>query len=415
MGGTRNRRLQAAAALLAGGLLVAACGSSKSSGSSSGSGAGSATTAASGGSTAKGAPLLIGEVEAQTGATLSGQVTDLADATARWASYVNGHGGINGHPVKIIVKDDANDPAKSTSIVHEFVTGDHVVAIFDGTGQDAAWASFVTQSKVPVISLNQAGDGFQYFIQPDYFANGTTVITILWGQMKAAQEAGAKTYGLVYCAEVPACAQAVPATQGLSKTIPISVVYSAKASNTQPDYTAVCLGAKSAGSQALFPAGVAPKRVADDCARQGFHPIWITSQGTVAPADVQDPNLSTVTGDLQDFPWMLDSTPAQKLFHQVEDPVLAKAQTQANVDFAYVGALLFQTAAQAGVTAANSAPAAQDILTGLYTIQNNNLGGLAPPLTFVQGKANPVKCVFLYGVKNGKYAATHGDQTFCQS
>ena len=61
----------------------------------------------------------------------------------RWESYVNGHGGINGHPVKVIDKNDNNDPAASSAIVHAFVTNNHVIAILDGSGQDAAWASFV--------------------------------------------------------------------------------------------------------------------------------------------------------------------------------------------------------------------------------------------------------------------------------
>ena len=111
---------------------------------------------------------------------------------------------------------------------------------------------------------------------------------------------------------------------------------------------------------------------------------------------------------------MLNTTPAQRLFHQVEDSVLAKAITVANVDFAYVGSILFQTAATAGIPAGDTSPSAQGILTGLYTLKNNTLGGLAPPLTFVAGKPNTVTCVFLYGVQNGKYAATHGDQTFWQ-
>ena len=389
--------------LLTVGLVVAACG-----------GASPARAAVSPRTTAA-APLVVGEVDSQSGSTQSGLVTDLPDTVKLWESYVNSHGGINGHPVRVIDKNDNNDPATSSAIVHAFVTNNHVIAILDGSGQDAAWASFASQSKVPVISLDQAGDGFQYFTQPDFFANGTTVLTILWGQLKAAAEAGSKTYALIYCSEVPACAQAAPVTKSLAKTIPINVVYVAKASNTQPDYTAVCLGAKQAGAKAVFAAGVAPQRVADDCARQGYKPIWITSQGTVNPAAIKDPNLSSSTGDLQDFPWMLDTTPAQKLFHRIEGGELTKASTQANVDFAYVGAVLFQTAATAGVKAGDKAPSAEGILNGLYTIHASTLGGLAPPLSFTAGNANPVKCVFLYGVVKGRYAATHGDKYFCQS
>jgi branched-chain amino acid transport system substrate-binding protein len=395
---------------------LAACGSSGSSNSSpttaGAGGGGSATTA--GGTNASGAPLVVGEIDTQSGATTSGTVTDLHDTIKLWVNYINSHGGINGHPVKVIAKDDTNNPANSLADVQQFVTGNHVIAIFDGSGQDAAWTTFVTQNQIPVISTNQAGDGFQFQSQPDFFANGGTVLAGLWGQLKSAAVAGAAKYGLIYCTEEPACAQAVPATKGLAQLVPIKVVYVAGASNTQPNYTAVCLGAKSAGAQAVFAAGVAPGRVADDCAKQDFKPIWITAQGTVAPSVIKDPNLASATGPLQDFPWMLDSTPAQKLFHQIEDGELAKAQTQANVDFAYVGAQLFEAAAMAGVSASNTAPSAQDIYNGLYGLHNETLGGLAPPLNFVKGKANPVNCVFFYGVKNGVYAAPYGSQLFCE-
>lgn len=393
---------------LAAGLALVACGSS---GSANGGGGSSGTT----GTTvpANGAPLLVGAINTESNGT-TGASHDLRNSLNLWASYTNAHGGVNGHPVKLFQLDDKNDPATALSDAQTLVNQDHVIAILDGSSQDAAFVSFVTSAKVPVISTDQAGDGFQFQVQPDFFANGTTVLTILWGQEKAAAEAGAKTYGLIYCTEEPACAQAAPVTKSLAKSVPIDVVYVAGASNSQPNYTAVCLGAQNAGAKALFPAGVAPSRIADDCARQNYHPIWITSQGTVSPQDIKDPNLSTATGDLQDFPWMLDSTPAQKLFHTVEDSELAKAQTQANVAFAYVGAQLFAKAASVGVSKSSTSPSAQDILTGLYSLHGETLGGLAPPLTFTQGKANPVNCTFLYGVKNGKYAATHGDQTFCQ-
>ncbi len=417
MGALLSRR-GAAAFLLAAGVAIAGCGSSGTKSSSPTTGSGTAPATGSSGTSATkvaatAATINVGEVCTCT-AGAGGSTNDVPNSVTAWAAYLNSHGGVNGHPVKIYYQDDADDPAKSISEVHQMVSGNHVVAILDASSQDAAWVSFVTAQKVPVISLNQAADGFQFISQPDYFPNGTTVITILWGQLKAAAEAGAKTYGFIYCTEAPACAQAAPATKALAPSIPIDVNYVAKASNSQPDYTAVCLGAKQAPAAALFPAGVTPKRVADDCVRQGYKPIWITSQGTVAAADIADPNLSTATGDLQDFPWMLNTTPAQQLFHQVEDPVLAKAQSAANVDFGYVGGILFQTAAAAGVTASNNSPSAQDILNGLYTIKNNTLGGLAPALTFLPGKANPVTCVFLYGVQHGQYAATHGDQTFCQ-
>ena len=306
-------RRGAVAFLLAAGVAMAGCGSSATKSSSTTTRSGTSPATGSSGTSATtvaatGATINVGEVCTCT-AGAGGSTNDVPNAVTAWAAYLNTHGGVNGHPVKVYYEDDADDPAKSISEVHQMVSGNHVVAILDASSQDAAWVSFVTAQKVPVISLDQAADGFQFVSQPDYFANGTTVITILWGQLKAAAEAGATTYGFIYCTEAPACAQAAPATKALAPSIPIKVTYVAKASNSQPDYTAVCLGAKQAPAAALFPAGVTPKRVADDCVRQGYKPIWITSQGTVAAADITDPNLSTATGDLQDFPWMLNATP----------------------------------------------------------------------------------------------------------
>jgi branched-chain amino acid transport system substrate-binding protein len=357
----------------------------------------------------------VGEVVSETSVTsASGTDTDVPDGVAAWDNYINTHGGINGHPLKLIVMDDRNDPATSLSDVQTLVSNDHVVAILDGSAQDATWVNVVTPQKVPVIGLDTSGGGFQFQTQPDYFAGGTTVLTILWGQMKAASVAGAKTYALLYCSELPACAQAAPATKGLAPSIPITVSYVAKVSNAQPNYTAQCLGAQQAGVKAVFPAGVDAARVADGCAQQGYKPIWVTSNGSVSAADIKDPNMASAVGDLEDVPWMLDNTPALRRFHQIEDPVLNKAQSQAFVEFSYVGAQLFQTAAIAGISATDTSPSSQDVLNGLYGLKNETLGGMAPPLNFAPGKANPVSCVFLYGIKNGTFAATFGSQMYCQ-
>src|ERR1700738_2299223 len=168
------------AVTLAASLVVAACSSSGKSSTANAGGSGTTSAASSSGSAA-GAPLVIGEIETQTnGAATAGTVLDLPNTVKLWVAYVNSHGGINGHPVKVIDRDDGNDPAKSIAAVQDLVTNNHVIAILDGSGMDATWTALVTQKHIPVISLNQAGDGFQFQSQPDYFANGTTVLTILW-------------------------------------------------------------------------------------------------------------------------------------------------------------------------------------------------------------------------------------------
>jgi branched-chain amino acid transport system substrate-binding protein len=104
--------------------------------------AGVITTAAvagvgSAGAAAAKAPIKIGLICSCTG-PLSGSVVDVPPAYKAWAASVNASGGINGHKIDLITKDDASNPTTSVADVQSFVTGDHVVAIVDATTNDAA-------------------------------------------------------------------------------------------------------------------------------------------------------------------------------------------------------------------------------------------------------------------------------------
>ncbi len=56
---------------------------------------------------------------------------DTGKVQQAWASWTNAHGGINGHPVKMIVKDDAPEPVGGAAVAKELVEQDHVMAIGD--------------------------------------------------------------------------------------------------------------------------------------------------------------------------------------------------------------------------------------------------------------------------------------------
>ena len=51
------------------------------------------------------------------------------------ARYVNDNGGLNGHPVRVIVADDGGDPARALSLVRDLVENQSAVAFM---GQSAA-------------------------------------------------------------------------------------------------------------------------------------------------------------------------------------------------------------------------------------------------------------------------------------
>ena len=95
------------------------------------------------------------------------------------------------------------------AIVHTLVQQDHVVAIVaENSIVDAAWASYVQQQKVPVVG--SAIFNIVYEENPDFFSPGETTVSGSYSTLAAAKKLGDTKFGLLYCAEAAACAQAVP-------------------------------------------------------------------------------------------------------------------------------------------------------------------------------------------------------------
>jgi branched-chain amino acid transport system substrate-binding protein len=341
---------------------------------------------------------------------------DAAKTLATWETYINASGGLDGHPVKVISADDRNDPATALSNVTGFIQNDHAVAILDQSSEDSAFASFAASAKVPVISLNESGGTFTYQTNPDFFADGATVEAILYGQEAAAKQQGATNFGIVYCTDVSACAQAVPLWKADASSVGIKLGYLAGASDSAPNYTAQCLAAKEAGVNAMFPAGIPSNSLADDCAQQNFHPIWIGSEGTINARSAADPNLNGAVSDQESFPWFLDDTPATKVFHKYMGSYIPKAESPAVVSASWTGGQMFAKAVELGLASDTKAKVtANTVLTGLYAFHDETLGGLAPPLTFTAGKPTAVNCWFLTKVHKGTYIAPLGMKPQCET
>ena len=102
------KRTMVAAVAVGSLLLVAACSSSnKAAKTTTPENTPSSTTSAP-----TGDPIVLGAIGGYTGnqAASNGLVDD---ASMAWEKSVNARGGINGHPVKLIIKDDGADPAKA--------------------------------------------------------------------------------------------------------------------------------------------------------------------------------------------------------------------------------------------------------------------------------------------------------------
>ena len=152
-----RRRVGVVAAAAALALVAAACGSSGSS-SSNGSGSSGTTNTASAPGITK-SQILIGSHQPLTGVAAPGY-SEIAPAANAYSQYVNAHGGIFGRKVKYTYLDDAYDPSKTVSVVHQLVLQDNVYAIFNGLGTPThlAVVKFLNSEKIPDLFVASGCD-----------------------------------------------------------------------------------------------------------------------------------------------------------------------------------------------------------------------------------------------------------------
>ena len=72
------------------------------------------------------------------------------DVYKAWANTVNESGGINGHHVQVITKDDAGNPGTAATEVQALVS-QHVVAVVDESLVDPVWASIIQKANIPDV------------------------------------------------------------------------------------------------------------------------------------------------------------------------------------------------------------------------------------------------------------------------
>ena len=124
-------------------------------------------------------PVLVANVGTYSGpaaATLKPNV----DGVQLWVKSVNQRGGLNGHEVRILVYDDAGDPARHKAQVQEAVEQKKVLA-FVGNAEALTGPSssdYLAAKRIPVVGVDGGWD-FPYQ-NPMYFlqvSSGTAFVT----------------------------------------------------------------------------------------------------------------------------------------------------------------------------------------------------------------------------------------------
>jgi len=402
----RNLRYLAIVSSMA--ILLAACSSSSPSGTT--------TAPAKSGSSLTGAPIRLGNIGSYSGANAS-SLGGLSSVITAWANSVNASGGINGHPVKLYVEDDAGDPTQALQDVKTLVQVDHVQAILGSASiQESAFASYVQSAGVPMIGgLSQSPE---WRTNPDFFPSGANELTLLAGLFGVMQDNHLKKFGLLYCAESPQCAEVSTLTKSMSKLYSgTNQVYAGEVAATSPNYDAQCIAAKSAGVDALYVLGNAAEiqHVDQNCAQLGLHDTPLADSGSASPTWLSSSFMNGMLIISSNADYDDTSTPGVAAFRaaiqKYAPSLLTSPQfTQSTISIWAAGKLFEAAAAKADI-GPNSSGA--DIKKGLYALSGETLDGIAPPLTFVPGKPILVSCYFPLQIKGGKFQSPNGNQPEC--
>jgi branched-chain amino acid transport system substrate-binding protein len=361
-----------------------------------------------------GAPINIGDVGTYSGFSSEASDQGLAAMNA-WVDYTNAHGGINGHPVKLYSKDDAGSATKSLAAVKELVEQDHVVAIVGQheSGLESSWQKYIDAAKIPVIG--GIASSAAWLTDPNFYPTNLNPVNTLTMSVYATVLAGESSFGVVYCAEVPGCAQAATLTAGAAKSLHITYAGGLSISASSSSYAAQCLQLKNKDAASVFTATSidVSERLIANCKSQGFSPTWIDDTENWGASHTANPVWDGAWIYADGVGWM-SQKPAMVEFRAAMAQYAPKADINtASASTTWGAGELFKAAA-AGI-GADATPTAAAITEGLYSLGPNfTAGGTIPPVTFTKGApATQQPCASYFKVVDKKLTTPQGTEMVC--
>lgn len=368
--------------------------------------------------TGPGVPLKLGQIGSFSGVT--GPITANArTALAAWAQDVNARGGIACHPVELFAVDDGGDPARGSALVAQLVQDKKVQALV-GTFDALGFKGILTaaeKAKIPLVG----GDGidFAWNESPYAFPTGAGILGAIRGALKQTIASGKLNLGLLYCVEASVCTNGAKVIRAEVAKTRATLTYSSAISLTQPDFTAQCQAAKSAGVQGLGVAmdGASIGRVARSCASVDYHPQFLTNGLVLSAQNAEDPAIrkNTLSSASSVAPWTELDTPGQREYHAALKKYAPSSEPSAASIYAWAAGKLLELVAGIGTDAESKAITTADVMTGLGKVSNETLGGLIPPMTFRPGqKSAPlIECVYFTLLTEKGWTAPRGSKPVC--
>jgi ABC-type branched-subunit amino acid transport system substrate-binding protein len=331
-----------------------------------------------------------------------------------WVEDVNRRGGVNGHQVRHIIADDGGDPSRHQALVKQLVEEKGVIAFVGQNGPVTGGASvtYINQKRVPVIGSE--GGSSWFYGNPMFFPQFTHTPTLVTSTIGAGASvfSGKRKLGVISCVEVQGCRDYNELASEAAKPFGLEVVYRGQISLGQPDFTAECLAARNAGAEMMILAADANTmtRVARSCAAAGYKPNYM-SPHSVTDDVRKDPTLDGLVVESPMRPWFGTDSPAQAELHNAMAKDAPGEQVTSGYGAGWVAAKLFERATRSLPEPGN----AEGVLAGLWSIQNDDLGGLTYPLSFAKDAPVAHKaCWWPVQVDHGKWADRSGGQVTCR-
>jgi branched-chain amino acid transport system substrate-binding protein len=405
------------AAPAAGGPAAAQAGSAAPSGGGAAPAPGSPAPAPGAGAAPAAAdkpPVVIGNVGDYSGliGTLMKGGNVMAQVVAR---YINERGGLDGHPVQMVVGDAGGDPARALSLVRDMVENKGAIALMGNLWVFSANGprDYLAEKRIPVIG----GDSTtQVWIDnPMYFSSGANFPGMALGAMKGLTDLDHTKQAVIYCAEAEQCGVWRDTARANAQRLGVDIVYEAQVSLAQPDFTAECIQAQRNGATAIHTAidGPSIARFGRACAQQGYKPQMMGISLAIIDSIRSEPALEGLLAPQGNFPFTSSSTPQEKEYQDIRARYASNVSNSPAVATVWVAGVLLREAIK-GAPLPPGKVTNEDLLKGLYTIKDNNLGGLAPPLSFTEGeKKDGFRCIYYIRLTNQQWTAPYGSKTTC--
>jgi branched-chain amino acid transport system substrate-binding protein len=378
----------------------------------------SATGGGGSGASTDHSPIVIGSVGNYSG-IVGGSEAPGVVALQAWTSWVNAHGGVNGHPIKLYVRDDQTDPAQNLTDTQALVEQQHIVAEVSAWASltQQASASYLSQHGIPVIGGDGTGQG-SWGQLSNFFPEGDIMDTLIENAPAAGAKVlfpqGKKKLAILACQEAQICTEGAAADTKYAPSLGWDIVYNQSASFAAPNYTAQCLQMHNAQADAvilLMPPS-ASLNIAQSCDQQGYDPYYLLNYGTVEGNFNTIPALRNTIVPSAAFPFAGGPvTPPVAEYYQAMRQYEPNQILDPATSAGWAAAMMFQAAVERIAGPVTSA----SLMSAMRAFSGDTFGGLTAPLTFTKPPVNPPRCWFLMMIQNGQWVAPAGDTPQCQA